>query len=370
MRKTRLSLLFALAMPFALTMAACGGDDDPQTPDNTALTPFSLAAKIPNAKVEDIATKLANYIASEDDTKRGLPSDWLVAGHEEHGHEKPAIEATLKLPNGNRIVEVCNKHYAKQAMAFGGQRGVALPCEIAINQVGDDVEVVLLNPRAIFSTFWHDIPAEQAKSLGGMAAAVRDELDGVIKLALEQEAGITFPKTPLGPKWDDAALGQLTAMNKTVQKTITIPAASMVDEASKVAFKNAVVAELLSKLTHEEMKEVGSKVDGLSVKDWRSARAYALALPNNTSVVEVCSPTYANQALAAGLHHAPALPCEIAIYVKDDKVMIDILDPSVIFSGFFSDAPAEMQKAMGPMAATVRGDLEKVVAAAVAATTK
>ena len=38
-----------------------------------------------------------------------------------------------------------------------------------------------------------------------------------------------------------------------------------------------------------------------------------------------------------GYSHAPALPCEVSIWLDDDKIYVDMLDPSAIFTLFFSD---------------------------------
>jgi len=177
-----------------------------------------------------------------------------------------------------------------------------------------------------------------------------------------------FPKTDVGPKWAPTKLRELAGKKQSINKDINLPASAKKDSAASEAYRDKVVKSMLTTLTHEDMASVGSKVPGLSVKDWRSARTHALGLPGKVKVVEVCSPTYAGAAMQAGTHHAPALPCQIAVYVQGDKLNIRVLDPQFIFSAFFSDAPAQMMQSMGPMAAKVRSDILLMVDAAIKAT--
>jgi hypothetical protein len=66
------------------------------------------------------------------------------------------------------------------------------------------------------------------------------------------------------------------------------------------------------------------------------------------SVLDFCNEVYAKQALGVspivgdkkvvnGYSHTPALPCEVSIWNDDDHIYVDMLDPSAIFSLFFTD---------------------------------
>jgi uncharacterized protein (DUF302 family) len=69
------------------------------------------------------------------------------------------------------------------------------------------------------------------------------------------------------------------------------------------------------------------------------------------NVVEMCNPLFAQKALGVapvvdgddttkivdGYIHAPALPCEVAIYAEDRFVKVDMLNPEAIFTLFFTD---------------------------------
>jgi uncharacterized protein (DUF302 family) len=357
------SILLSTSVAF---WAAC--DDSSQDADSVSQTqsisPFSLSVQAKDTTVSAVTAAIASYLNDVDDSVRGLAADWVIAGGDALEAEQEAAEAALKLPNGSRIIEVCNHHYASMAMSFGGHHGVALPCEIAINQTEDDVEVVMLNPEAIFSAFFADVSSEYSGELAGMAATVRQELEDLILLSLESDFDSEVIQQDLDPAWDQETLADLGSRVYSIEMNIDIPAADQVDDASRAAFKADFVEELLGTLTHENSAVVGSSVADLSVSDWRSARPHALSLPAGVSVVEVCSPTYANAALSTGSHHAPALPCEISIWAEEDELKVHVLDPNFIFGAFFSDAPVEMQAQIGPMAQAVQGDILKMVSAA------
>jgi uncharacterized protein (DUF302 family) len=118
--------------------------------------------------------------------------------------------------------------------------------------------------------------------------------------------------------------------------------------------------------TSEDSSEVGSKVDGLTVTDWRAARAGPFSLPGNIVVVEVCSPTYATAAMGTGSFHLPSLPCKIIVYVEGDKIIVSALDTNFMFPTFYSDVPEENQEQMNQMATAVRSDIIKMVEASLA----
>ena len=301
----------AAALVGGSVLGGCDSTSEPVEPvgteDEALTSPFSVAARISGASVAEVTAALSQTIHGVDDTTRGLPGDWKVAGAGDIEPGAPPTEAALKLPDGNRVIEVCNHHYAEQAMAFGGHHGVALPCEIGVVQQGDDVEVVLLNPEAIFGVFFQDVPAEHAAGMASLAATVRGELEELVELGAEGFAA-DFPGEDVGPSWTNEELSEFAAMDQSVELDIVIPASYRQQDGGAESFKQHFVGVLLETLTHEHMDEVGARLPGLSVEDWRAARPYPLALPGGVSVVEMCSPTYAQAAMSTGAHHAPALP--------------------------------------------------------------
>lgn len=364
--KTNIKKLFIfLATMIAMATVASGcSTETEETPDNnTTISPFSITARVDGATVDEVAGALATYIHTVDDTTNGYPSDWTVVGGNELEEGESPLVAAVGLPNGCKVVEVCNHEYAGMAMSFGAHHGVALPCEISIAQVEDHVEVVLLNPEAIFGVFFGDVPPEAMSQMGGLAATVRAELEDLVEDSLA-EFDAEFPGTDVGPSWTQEELMATAISTYSIPMDIEIPDEYLASDEDRQAFHQLFVAQLLQTLTHTDMESYGSEVAGLSVEDWRSARTHAINLPGQVSVVEVCSPTYAAAAMSTGSHHGPALPCEIAIWVEDDTLRVHVLDPMFIFPTFFSDAPEEMMSEMGGLATAVQNDLQLIVSAA------
>jgi len=72
-----------------------------------------------------------------------------------------------------------------------------------------------------------------------------------------------------------------------------------------------------------------------------------------------------------GYSHAPALPCEVSIWLDDDKIYVDMLDPSAIFTLFFSDVlfseemnDRDFRDALNAMPPQVKGEIQAIIYAA------
>jgi len=72
-----------------------------------------------------------------------------------------------------------------------------------------------------------------------------------------------------------------------------------------------------------------------------------------------------------GYSHAPALPCEVSIWFDEKKIYVDMLDPSAIFTLFFSDVfiSEEMQdedfaEALNAMPPQVKSEIMAIIYAA------
>ena len=109
---------------------------------------------------------------------------------------------------------------------------------------------------------------------------------------------------------------------------------------------------------------------------WRSARHEPLGLPGIADgdtraknwVIEACSPFYAKKALSTGLHHATALPCEIAVQIIDndenpgaEALVVSYLDAHFMFGAMFSDMTAEEMDKYAEVPTDVMDDLEAIV---------
>ena len=178
---------------------------------------------------------------------------------------------------------------------------------------------------------------------------VNEEIVTIIYAALEG-AGYTFTEKhkALGPKyqWLD----------------------EVVEEVANTPSQSPFVHFTYAKENHEQypvnaayLKEIAESIivaastDGihdplldakLNQTDWRSARPGPLPMPGN-QVIEMCSPTNAIKAMSTGMHHATAVPCEVAltaIEYKDEedrdvtKLLVSYLDPHFMFNALFKDA--------------------------------
>lgn len=360
--------LFVFALLITIASAACSTDDSGAEETRHEISPYSLTAVIPGATTAQVLNVLAEYIHERDDRLDGLPDRWIVAGAESLDPGAHPSQAAMNLPGETKLLEVCNHTYAGQAMSFGAAHGVALPCKIAIVPGEDGVKVYLLNPEGIFSAFFRDIPDEYAAGMAGLAATVRQELEGIIVSALGSMTS-TFPKEDVGPAWGEEDLGTFAAMPYSVEFAIDIPEEHRVDESTRNNFKEEVVWAIMDTLTYvgqEGNQKVGSRVPGLSVGDWHAARPAPVGLPGDVSLISKCSPTYAGAALSTGLHHAPALPCRSAVWVEGNKVHVHLLDPGFMFPVFFADVDREYMESMGEMADAVRSDLTLIIETAIA----
>jgi len=105
------------------------------------------------------------------------------------------------------------------------------------------------------------------------------------------------------------------------------------------------------------------------------------------NVIEFCNKKYASMAMGVpgigdiipertvvnGWAHAPALPCEVSVWNDDEHIYVDMLDPSAIFTLFFSDVlfSADMQdpefaEALYSMPPQVKDEIVAIIHAALA----
>ena len=100
------------------------------------------------------------------------------------------------------------------------------------------------------------------------------------------------------------------------------------------------------------------------------------------NVIEFCNKKYASMAMGVapiiddrpvvnGYAHAPALPCEVSVWNDDEHIYVDMLDPSAIFTLFFSDVlfSEDMQdpafaEALNAMPPQVKNEIVAIIYAA------
>ena len=104
--------------------------------------------------------------------------------------------------------------------------------------------------------------------------------------------------------------------------------------------------------------------------------------PSNTkkaNVLDFCNEHYAKQALGVdpiigdkkvvnGYSHTPALPCEVSIWNDDKHIYVDMLDPSAIFTLFFTDvlfsedmADRDFADAISALPPQVKSEIKAIV---------
>jgi uncharacterized protein (DUF302 family) len=407
---TSLLLLFTAILSGTVHSGAVGGGA-------LDLTPFTRVAVIgPTSdpveaydQAREVATAIATYVATVNDTlpPTEFDANWILGGLEGEATPEAIEEAILRIPTpfkidpstdmspSNRkkvnVVEMCNPLFARKALGIlpivdntriinGYIHAPALPCEVAVYAAEDgNVYVEMLNPEAIFTLFFTDVlfgeqmsdPAFAAE-IQALPAQVNGEIRTIIYLALDG-AGVAYAPAsePLGPLY------------KSLEQVAQVVAGTPY-QSPYVHF--AYQKSNGSDFTGEEVTFIVDKIietlslDGvhprsldarLNMDDWRSARPDPLPVPGNL-VIEACSPTNAIAAMGLGMHHATALPCEIAVKAVshdgsdgNETLLITYLDPHFMFGALFSDAFGDLTEqelqalmALPPM---VLEDLQTVV---------
>ena len=85
--------------------------------------------------------------------------------------------------------------------------------------------------------------------------------------------------------------------------------------------------------------------------------------PGKSKVVEFCNGKYAKMAMATGLRHGPALPCEVSVHSDGENIYIDMLDADAIFSIFFHDI-SDPDGTLEVIASKVKSELRTMILAA------
>lgn len=416
MRKTQrwfrhLTVIAALAVPTATTAA----DFAPFIQIATVPAVWrdgSVDAQATYERAHQVAVTIATFVARQDESQLGLTeSNWALAGAPEGDAvtssaiasalldvptpwpidpNQPLSSANTKKVN---LLEVCNRELASKALgaapvigetfvANGPLHATALPCEVAVYADEYDIKIEMLNAEAIFSLFFTDVlfgPQMQdpdfAAALQRLPALVNSELPAIVYRALS-DSGITFwsENWQKGPwfqdQWDMIYALISTPLNSPYMhltyRKLDHNAPFSDDEVALIA------QTLIDTLTINGQAGAGVHDDALEEQlspgsQWRAARSSPLSVPGNAKIVEACSPLYAKQAMGTGLHHATALPCEIAVTKSADgsQLVISFLDPHFMFNALFADAfdgmTADQLNAFAALPGAVLNDLRKIV---------
>ena len=418
-----------LAASFVLIVTVLGGNayaDKKQFP-KIHLTPFTNVATInavtgpgginhedSDALAKEVAIAIATYVATNDDIDLGFDTDWVLGGLEGLATEDAIKEAILHVPtpfaidpdepvdSNNRkkvhLIEMCNPTFAKKAMGIlpviddddptnddaskivnGRIHAPALPCETAVYFDGTKIQIDMLNPVAIFTLFFTDVLfGEQmqdpafAEAIQVLPVQVNEEIVTIIYAALEgAEYTFTEKHKALGPKyqWLDEVVEEVANtryLSPFVHFTYLFTPSYPGETLDVKAIAESII--VAASTTGDHAPELDAQ---LNEDDWRSARPGPLPIPGN-QVIEMCSPTNAIKAMSTGLHHATALPCEVALTAIEDKdedvtkLLVSYLNPHFMFNALFKDAFNQMSdeelEEFAALPPLVLKDLQAIVA--------
>jgi uncharacterized protein (DUF302 family) len=154
-----------------------------------------------------------------------------------------------------------------------------------------------------------------------------------------EDEGASFSLTPFSRVAVVDPSGDPLEQAKAVAKAIATYVATVDDKLPPTKFpENWILGGLEGVATAEAIEEAILRVP-------------TPVLGKKVNIVEMCNPLFAKKALGVlpvvdgddatkivdGYIHAPALPCEVAIYAEDDEIMVDMLNPEAIFTLFFTD---------------------------------
>ena len=361
-------------------------------------------------KAKAVATAIATYVDEYNDKDvSNFPADWIVGGME---GGTTIEEAILRIPSPElidpentdlgikkvNVMDLCNGYYAAQALGVkpivgtdkkvvnGYSHAPALPCELATWNDDENIYIDMLDPNAIFSIFFTDVlisndmltDPDFAAAITALPVAVKSEIKTVVYNALDV-AGIKYNThdKAMGPKYktvedifEVVAASPNTSPYKHVAYTKMDGGMFDVDETKAVA---EAIIEAMSVHGEPGAGTHPWDIDNILSPDskWRSARHEPLGLPGTPEknwVIEACSPTYAKMAMGTGMHHATALPCEIAVQRVDrdgdgstESLVISYLDPFFMFGALFSDMTDEEKAALGDVPGYIIDDLQYIV---------
>jgi uncharacterized protein (DUF302 family) len=336
--------------------------------------PFIRVAEVNGdwSSVSQVATQIAEYISNTDESKEatiGAKTDWEIVGEAEK-LQKNILSVPLSSGKKLKLIELCNREYAEIVMEAGSYHAPALPCEIAIHSQNGKIYIDILNPEVIFGLFFADTSENTMRKVANVPSAVKSEIEGIVEMSLRDREGYKKLAQYMGPEHKAETFQKLF---KEKEPLIVVNYNS--------SEKSSFSQEDVDHLTHSILNSVlihGHKVDSpeayykglgaeLSSYDWITPRHDPIKIPGGTKVIEFCSPKYAKMAMNTGVHHATALPCEVAVTRSEDgkQLQISFLNPKYMFGTLFEDAVKNMSDEDKSRFATlpdmVLSDLEKIV---------
>lgn len=112
---------------------------------------------------------------------------------------RSAKATPMTLPGNNHVIEACSPKYAKMAMGTGVHHVTALPCEITVQIIDRDgngstetLAISYLDPAFMMNAMFGDITAEEKIAFEPVTAYIMDDLQKVVRAALEVNSGISL----------------------------------------------------------------------------------------------------------------------------------------------------------------------------------
>jgi len=100
-------------------------------------------------------------------------------------------------PEKNWVIEACSPTYAKMAMGTGMHHATALPCEISVQRVDLDGDLVTeslvisyLDPFFMFGAMFSDMTEEEKDALGDVPGYIISDLQNIVQFALDDTTDI------------------------------------------------------------------------------------------------------------------------------------------------------------------------------------
>jgi hypothetical protein len=390
---------------------------------SVSFTPFSRVATIPvvtnddgsfnkgetDLKAKEAAKALGYYLATVDEGSSPDPvfqgGNWILGGYEgtpatpdDVAHAILGIPTPSPIAQKVNVLDLCNKNYASMALGVkpivadkkvvnGYTHTPTLPCEVAIHYDDENIYVDMLDPSAIFKLFFSDVifsddmkDDDFAAAIQAMPPQVKAELKAIIYSALSAfDADLVEMDQRIGPAYE--SIGDIIKVVKespyqSPYKHIAytkVSGAVFTPEDSSLVAQTIINTMSIHGGTTPDGREAGEHVEELEAEltedsSWRSARPTPLGLPGKNYVIEACSPFFAKQALSTGVHHATALPCEIAVQIIDndddsgtETLVISYLDAHFMFGALFADITDEEKEAFVGVPTDVMNDLATIV---------
>ena len=392
-----------------------------------SFTPFSRVATMPvvtnddgsfnkdetDSRAKEAAKALGFYLATVDEGSSPDPvyqgGNWILGGYEGTPATPEDVKhAILGIPTPSpiaqkvNVLDLCNKNYASMALGVkpivadkkvvnGYSHTPTLPCEVAIHYDEQNIYVDMLNPDAIFKLFFSDVifsddmkDDDFAAAIQAMPPQVKAELKAIIYSALTAfDAELVEMDERIGPAYE--SIGDIIkVVNKSpYQSPYKHIAYTKMGGGIFAPEESALVAQtIINTMSIHGEPGAGTHDPDLEEQltensSWRSARPTPLGLPGiknvdgvvmKNFVIEACSPFFAKQALGTGVHHATALPCEIAVQIIDtdgdeltETLVISYLDAHFMFGALFADITDEEKEAFEGVPTSVMNDLEAIV---------